>query len=179
MGTNNVAKVFRSIESGVKRAHIRAINRAGKSAFSATSKFIRDTYNIKKEDLDKFAKFTNATLRRPMGQLIVNRKAIPLIKFGAKFPKVKKGKARGVHATIKKGNRQVWKNAFIASMPTGHRGVFIRKTEKYLPIKELWGPSGMDLFGSEIAQKQLEEKYLERYEIELAAQIDYYVNKKK
>jgi hypothetical protein len=47
--------------------------------------------------------------------------------------------------------------SFLAQMPSGHRGVFIRRTAKRLPIEELTGPSVPQMFfGKKVYQKLLE-----------------------
>lgn len=61
------------------------------------------------------------------------------------------------------------KGAFIATMPTGHKGVFVRvgsghkKVERNgrkrwygLPIRELYGPSIPAAFGNQVVQDALE-----------------------
>lgn len=60
---------------------------------------------------------------------------IPLIEFGARQTR------QGVRAAKPWGRSQVFKSAFIATMPSGHRGVFRRRTKRRLPIKEMMGPS--------------------------------------
>jgi hypothetical protein len=40
-----------------------------------------------------------------------------------------------------RGSRGRIPSAFIATMASGHTGVFARKTKKRLPIQELFGPS--------------------------------------
>ena len=63
-----------------------------------------------------------------------SRRPIPLIDF----PSTRQT-ATGV-ATRAWGRPQVIRSAFIATMPTGHRGVFRRSSRTRLPIRELWGP---------------------------------------
>lgn len=63
-----------------------------------------------------------------------SRRPIPLIDFPGT-----RQTATGV-ATRAWGKPQVLRSAFIATMPTGHRGVFRRSRRTRLPIRELWGP---------------------------------------
>jgi len=51
-----------------------------------------------------------------------------------------RGKGRGVTARLG-GRTKRYSNAFLATMASGHQGVFQRKTTARLPIKELFGPS--------------------------------------
>jgi len=183
MGKYEVVKTFNNIETGTKRATVRALNRAVKSAFSNTSKFIRETYNIKKEDLEKFAKIIPASLTNMVAKLIVNRKAVGLYKYKARQNRL------GVTASQRKGEKKLYRHAFIASMKAGetgtHTGVFIRTGVKKIAtkgryegkmreqIKELFGASPYNLFKDEIAQKFLQEKFVERFNIEFSRQIEY------
>lgn len=64
-----------------------------------------------------------------------SRRPIPLIEFrGARET------GAGVRVNVW-GRAQIIQGAFIATMPTGHRGVYRRKGRSRLPIKELWGPT--------------------------------------
>jgi hypothetical protein len=92
---------------------------------------------------------------RLRARLYANAKRIPLIDFGAKGPEPSRGRGRGV--TVKTGgSRKTIPDAFIATMRSGHRGVFQRVGEggrrgprpghSQLPIRELFGPSIWQVF---------------------------------
>jgi hypothetical protein len=68
-----------------------------------------------------------------------SRRPIPLIEF----PAVRQTGA-GVR-TGAWGRSQVISSAFIATMPSGHRGVYRRRGPARLPIRQLWGPT---IFGT-------------------------------
>jgi hypothetical protein len=79
---------------------------------------------------------------------------------------VYKGKKNKVTST-KYGNP-----AFVAKMPTGHIGIFERKTEEPLPISQVTGPSATGLFTENerahtIVQDVIWDKFEERVELEL------------
>lgn len=66
---------------------------------------------------------------------------IPLIQFGAKGPEPSRGRGRGVSYRLG-GQRRRAPRAFIATMKSGHRGVFQRREGAGRnPIVELHGPS--------------------------------------
>lgn len=95
---------------------------------------------------------------------------IPLIDFKATGQEPSRGRGRGVSARLG-GARTRYPNAFIATMRSGHRGVFTRVGQSSrrsaggrsnnLPIAELMGPSLPHVFtkhiplGIERAQEQL------------------------
>jgi hypothetical protein len=62
--------------------------------------------------------------------VVVSSKSIPLIEFGARQTPAGVTTARG----------QFRKSAFLATMRSGHRGVFRRRTKRRLPIREQTGP---------------------------------------
>jgi hypothetical protein len=64
-----------------------------------------------------------------------SRRPIPLIEFRSA-----RQAGAGVRVNVW-GRAQIIQGAFIATMPTGHRGVYRRKGRSRLPIKELWGPT--------------------------------------
>lgn len=88
-------------------------------------------------------------------ELEVTGQRIPLIAFGAKGPEPSRGRGAGVTYRLP-GSRGRAEHAFIAKMPTGHRGVYARTpgaraTKKgrswtELPIVELFGPSLVKVF---------------------------------
>ncbi len=89
-------------------------------------------------------------------QVEAKGKRIPLIEFGARGPEPSRGKGRGVSYRLPTGRGNA-PHAFIATMPTGHRGVFERKPNAehkkahkggrtMLPIRELFGPSIVNVF---------------------------------
>jgi hypothetical protein len=93
-------------------------------------------------------------------QLEITGRRLPLIDFGARGPEPSRGKGRGVSYRLR-GGRGRLPNAFIATMPSGHRGVFVRRGAPRLPIVELKGPSLVHVFtkfipaGQERAQAAL------------------------
>lgn len=90
----------------------------------------------------------DATALRQTAALFASAKRIPLIKFGATGPEPSRGKGSGVTARTRRGR---YPRAFIATMRSGHRGVFERKTTRRLPIREKFGPSIAHVFTKKVA----------------------------
>lgn len=100
----------------------------------------------------------------------VSGRRIPLIDFHARGPEPSRGTGRGVSA-LSNGQRKRYPNAFIATMRSGHRGVFTRvgpsskkssgAWSKNLPIAQLFGPSLPHVFtkylplGAQLAETAL------------------------
>ena len=73
-----------------------------------------------------------------------------------------------------KGNRKTINSAFITEVGKGyHRGVFKRETKKRLPIKELYGPSVMQVMSSGKAEEFIQKVFNERFEKELKQALIY------
>jgi len=81
-----------------------------------------------------------ASASRPEASLGASIKRIPLMKFNAKGPVPSRGRGRGVTYRLRGGRGRV-ENAFIATMKSGHVGVFRRAGKARLGIVELFGPS--------------------------------------
>jgi len=78
-------------------------------------------------------------------QLEVTGRRLPLIDFRARAPEPSRGRGRGVSYRLP-GGRGRAEHAFIATMRSGHRGVFQRSGEARTPIYELHGPSLVRVF---------------------------------
>lgn len=135
--------------SAVQAAVARAVTRATASIKTLMSREVAKDLGIKKSDADKG--ITSQILRDEnrsvqSGRIIARGARIPLIAFSAKGPEPSFGRGRGVTAKLG-GARKQYARAFIATMPTGHRGVFMRaKPPLRLPIRELFGPSITHVF---------------------------------
>jgi len=172
MGTMKVNaqidRVFKEHKKNIERAKVIAVNRAAKTAVAQTVMFVRQTYNIKSSDLKNQIKITKASGANSKVKLIVSHKAIALIKFNVRR------KSKPVKATISKGKLDEFPSAFVATVGKGaHVGVFKRKGKDRTPIKELYGPSGMQLISSDEAEKFIEKIFWDRFEKELIAAMKY------
>lgn len=137
-------------------AQVRALNRAIASANTAMVRVIAGDVGVKQGVVRERIRVEQATPARLRARLYANAKRIPLIDFGAKGPEPSRGRGRGV--TVKSGSgRRTIANAFIATMGSGHRGVFQRvagasgrrgpaPNRSQLPIRELFGPSIWKVF---------------------------------
>ncbi|HAV56618.1 MAG TPA: hypothetical protein DCX45_03650 [Acinetobacter junii] len=103
------------------KAFYSAIKKTAQQTETYAKKETRNQYNIKLKDLNKNIWIT---VRKQLDGEYVARIAanrdLPLIAFGAK--KV----PQGVSVTVKKGQQKIIKHAFIATMISGHKGVFQR-----------------------------------------------------
>lgn len=135
-----------SIKPGpLKRAIVAALRKAGATALrdmrSEANKRIRSRKRIKVSYISKAL-----TLARPKGSdvtsmewaLRVSGKQVPLVAYPHRQTK------RGVSVEVNRGKRTLIRGAFIATMRSGHEGVFRRLGKSRLPIKELLGSRPVD-----------------------------------
>jgi hypothetical protein len=107
---------------------------------------------LMKKDVRKAVRLRRASYRRLQAAIRIYNRLMPLVWFHAR--QTKKGVTFRAPpgadwALDYKGGRKgrfLVERAFIARMPRGHVGVFLRRGKKRLPIDELFGPSPMAVF---------------------------------
>lgn len=151
-------KLFELRTDVLEKAKVRALNKVADQAKVAASKEIRAAgYNMKAAAIKHRITIKRATKGDAVVVIKCSGRPIPLIEFSARET------SAGVSVSVKQG-RKLIKGAFIATMPTGHKGVFVRVGNQHkkvngqwhgLPIKELFGPSIPAAFGNEVVQSAL------------------------
>lgn len=97
------------------------------------SKEMGETTGLSRTGFKKAIRLLKAKRSLLVATLVAGGSAIPLLQFGARQVRV------GVSAAPM-AKRRTFKGAFISRMPSGHRGVFRRRTRQRLPIREMFGP---------------------------------------
>jgi hypothetical protein len=128
----------------------RALNRAGVSGQTAIVRAVAADTGITQKNIKSEIALDKATRSLPRVSVTIKGRRIPLIAFQARGPEPSRGRGKGVSYRLPTGRGRIG-DAFIATMRSGHRGVFRRKpggtrhgstpTRPQLPIKELRGPS--------------------------------------
>lgn len=145
--------MLRDIPRAMPRVMSRAINKTAKSAKTSIARQIATEINMKISVIKKNITLRRASYRIWRAVLEIWTGRIPLINFAAKQT------AKGVSYKIdKKGGRETIKSAFIATMASGHKGVFKRKGAARLPIVELRGPSVGEVYRSSAGLAQTAER---------------------
>ncbi len=135
-----------ALEVGPMKAALRrALRKAGATALrdmrSEASKRIRSRKRIKSRYITRAL-----TLRRAKGSEIadmewaldVSGEPVPLVAYPHRQTK------KGVSVEVNRGKRTLVAGSFVASMKSGHVGVFKRRGAARLPIKELRGSRPVD-----------------------------------
>jgi len=146
---DNVVMELLSAAREMPDAMVRALNKMADQVKVASAREVRAAgYNIKVGEIKKGIRVRRATKSEMRAAVVATGKPVPLIQYSARQT------AKGVSVSVLKG-RKVIAGAFIATMPSGHRGVYVRepgaKHKKVgqgtkaawhaLPIRELYGPS--------------------------------------
>ncbi len=129
----------------LKRAIIRALKKAGATALrdmrSEAVKRIRQRKRIK----PRFISRALSLRRNRSGDIAsmawavdVSGDPVPLVAYPHRQT------ARGVSVEVNRGKRTLVKGAFVATMKSGHEGVFRRRGKARLPIDELRGSRPVD-----------------------------------
>lgn len=166
-----------------QKAVVRALNKTAEQARTAASQEVRSAgYNIKVSAIKKSFSITRATGKNLVVVLRATGKPIAMINYSARQTK------SGVSINVKTG-RQTLRHAFIATMKSGHQGVFERigaarvkgakivkggkRKRPNTPIKELFGPSIPMALGNDVVQQAIMKKIKEKFPKVLAAELNY------
>lgn len=156
-GHSEIAADFGQAPQAVTVAMVRALNRSIGSGRTVMTRLIAADLGLRAKDVRDKIRLFEASQSYPEASLRASLKRIPLIYFGAKGPEPSRGKGRGVSYRLGSGSTRI-ETAFIATMRSGHRGVFVRKQatsarkssgawSANLPIVEKFGPSLGRIFG--------------------------------
>lgn len=169
-GFEQAAADFADMPNRLRKATVRSLNRAIVSGQAVIARLIATDTGLKVKDVKAAFTLSQATDAAPDASVSAGFKRIPLIQFNAKDSGSKLTKALGGGVSYNVGDmRKAIPNAFIATMKTGHRGVFVRVGRKRLPIKELFGPSIGKVFlkFQFDGQRRAEDAFLANFEHEL------------
>lgn len=131
---------FDRLEAGAQTAIRRALSRTAVSVRVAMARAMSDDTGLKVGTIRDRLRVEIVDHADPVARISVSGARIPLIEFGARGPEPSRGRGRGVTARLTGGAGR-YPHAFIATMRSGHRGVFQRRGTTRLPIYELRGPS--------------------------------------
>lgn len=179
-----IADLDRKKRDIAQLATVRALNKVADQAKTAASREIRAAgYKIKASEIKKGLSVTRATTGVLTAKVRATGRPIPLINYGARQV------SNGVSVDVLHG-RKVIAGAFIATMPSGHKGVYVRVGKQHkrvvkngktmwsgLPIKELFGPNVPNGLANEAVQAALQRFIQEKFPDILRQQIKYLSSK--
>lgn len=140
-------------------ATVRSLNKTLTTVRAEAARKISDAYRIKVGEAKKGLRIENASRTHLKGAVVASGRPIPLIAFSARQTK------RGV--TVIVTGRKSISHAFIATMRSGHRGVFVRtRSTKPLVFRHGKGSrirrTGQDLPISELLSISIPAAFVQR-----------------
>jgi hypothetical protein len=157
----------------IEEAHIAALNKSAVSVRAEAVRIIRRSYpGFKAGEIRRTMRIVRAHKANPTAVIRVSGRRTPLIAFSARQG------ARGTSVRIT--TRKLIRGAFIATMKSGHRGVFWRTKERgrrgnqrLERIEQLHSLSVPQTIETEVVLDGLRKYGRERYRIELAREIKF------
>lgn len=137
---NSVVLAYQDLaDKLVNQATVRALNKTATTVRAEAARKVGKDYNIRIGAAKSQMLITRATRNSIKAVISVSGRPIPLVEFDARQTR------RGVSVKVK-GSRKIVGPAFIATMKSGHRGVYLRemvggKRAGRLPIKQLFSLS--------------------------------------
>lgn len=135
----SVKSDFKDVERALKgaqrdaipNARRRTLNKLAQLAKSEAVRSIRARYRFKASVVRRAIVISRANFRALTAEVKAVGRNTPIIEFGARQTR------KGVTVGVSKGKRKLLRSAFIATMKSGHTGVYWRKGKKRLPIQEV------------------------------------------
>jgi len=171
--------------AGFTRAMSRAVNKTAMQTRTAAVREVRAAgYNLKASTVRKALALTRARPASPVATLKARGAPVPLIEYDARPTNA------GVTVRVKNGRKPI-RHAFIATMDSGHTGVFVRIGTGHkrlwkrgrsrwsgLPIRELFGPSIPDAVGNAAVQAALTRLVGRKFPAILAHEMEWEAKKR-
>lgn len=133
--TDNIKKIIQSVDASqakITRATVRALNKTALWAKAEATRNLSKDTQIKQQLIRKRLWIIKATRNSMRALIRVGLYGMNSSKLG-NIKQMSKGAMAGKH---------MFEGAFIATMKTGHRGIFRRKGRTALPIYEVTVPIG-------------------------------------
>lgn len=142
LNTDQVRAQMLALGRKARPAVARALNKSAGSGQTAINRLVASDLALPVGKIRPLISVSKAIPERLSVTFYASPARIPLIEFGAKGRYPSRGRGAGVTAKLPTGAGR-YPHAFIAIMPSGHRGVFTRpgRLQHRLPIAELMGPS--------------------------------------
>lgn len=167
-----ITKGLKDVPAAFTKAELAALNRTARSARTELSRQVRARYNVKAREIKRGMRVTSATIDNQTASIRTSGRPIPLVVFAARQA------PQGVSFIIRKSDgRKLLAHTFLAKMPSGKIGVFMRAGKSRLPIKTQFGPSLPQMAGEDEIQNALNGFIAEKLPAELDHQLEFYLGR--
>ena len=158
----------------IKQATTTTLNRVAASVQSLAVKLLAADIGIKAKDVRRYLRVRKASWDNLYSSIEASGKRIPIGKMGPK--QRPKGVSYGSNAktSVKVGYIP---GSFVATMSSGHVGVYKRKGKERTPLVERYGPSIPHVFIQNAINRALLQLAKERWDKEFPHQIKFRLQK--
>ena len=174
----DIARVERELagmRNAGNRVLARGLNKTLGGVRTDISVEIRKELNVKKATIDKTSRITKAMPDRLTASIESMGQPLPLSSFSGTRQRVK-----GVSVKVKQNHsRKVIPGTFLATMQSGHTGVFWRMGKKRLPLSQRFSSSVPDVFSNESVMNAVKAKATERLHVNILHELNYELSKWK
>jgi hypothetical protein len=150
----------------------RAINRTLANVRTVMTRAVATNLKIKQATVRDRIHLREAAPALLTGQINADNRPIPVLLFNARGPEPSRGRGRGVTANTR---QRRYPHAFLATMASGHRGVFQRVGKPRLKIRELRDASVAAVFINQHAIG--EARAQEQFPKNLAHEVTFLIRK--
>lgn len=152
-----------------EKAIVRALNRTVDNVRAEAVRRVRETYTLKAGTVRQQMSVEKAWGGRLSASVVANGRPIPLYEFAARWTP----RMQGASFAVKRGARKTLADTFIATMKSGHKGVFERQGAKRLPIEEKYSIGVPGMFGAKDMQRVLAAVGMQRFSVNLSQQVKF------
>lgn len=181
---SNIGAVIKSMEAIAEKhrppAIARALNRAAVSVRAEASRRIRERYNLRAGTVNRELTVSRASPSRLVAVVRARGKPVALAEFNARQSKAKKVKGQVTVQVLRAGGRKVVRGnprlkgkPFIATMKSGHVGIFQRVDKSRLPIRELFSISVPKAMSSRAIENAIRKVAFDRFTKEFRREIAF------
>ncbi|MFA7173807.1 MAG: phage tail protein [Kiritimatiellia bacterium] len=177
-------------KEALEKAAASATNKTATSSRAFLARSVAATYRIKVGTVKKEIKIRKASARQRTIEAALYGKGAPGIALQNFFPtprrvpstrRTKNGgytPKAGIKVEVRRGNRKQITGAFVSKMGSGHIGVYQRSGSKQLPVKELFGPSPVNMIAAnEDISDELNAYTITQQKKNIASAAKYFLSK--
>ncbi|WP_419783454.1 phage tail protein [Maridesulfovibrio sp.] len=185
-----VKGLLHAVPKGLEKATLRALQKTAKGMRTDGTKIVREDFSVRAKDVRKkfvIKKNYHRSSSMDFGITVVAKdfRSNPLYDFSPIERSAGSGKVligeewktvplNKVSVKVKKaGGRKAVKGAFVATMNSGHTGIFARTDKDRTPIKELFTTSPLHALTEDENVRKMEEKTQERLDKNFEHEADF------
>lgn len=159
-GLAEAQKLLKYMPNAVPKAAARAINRAATAAKTEAWKQVKKEYTVKQTYVKRaWDKISKAFPGRLEAKLVSKGSVMALSYFTHRPKSVPKRRPKNpVYVQVRRDGGGRIAHAFLATMKSGHTGIFTRAGKSSYPIDQKYGPSVPQMLGNKTVSGFIEER---------------------